>query len=68
MTRHAVKDAQGRIVADLALVEPTGEPVAFEKDGKPVAGSCRPPRSRRRRTEDIDVPYPRRKPGPWELD
>lgn len=37
MTRLATKDAPSRITAALATVQATGEPAAFEKDGKAVA-------------------------------
>lgn len=37
MTRQTAKEAKARIARNLEHVEKTGEPVAFERDGKPVA-------------------------------
>jgi prevent-host-death family protein len=37
MTRRSATEARERIVEALATVEKTGEPVAFEKDGREVA-------------------------------
>ncbi len=37
MTRRTTAEARERIVEALATVEKTGEPVAFEKDGREVA-------------------------------
>lgn len=37
MTRQPVKEAPGRIGEDIDHVETTGEPVAFERDGRLVA-------------------------------
>ena len=37
MTRRSANEARERIVEALAAVEKTGEPVAFEKNGRDVA-------------------------------
>lgn len=37
MTRRSAAEARDRIVEALATVEKTGEPIAFEKDGREVA-------------------------------